>query len=249
MFIKQASPLDDLNQSSQHISATHSHLQIFHKIQSNTPFKQVLQCHRTRRIYKWIQLADVKNCQINICPVYKIRNPLANCKGCGKFEGEKAFLLAYPVWDDAFLATVGNKKSSPQLKVQYVLRGEKILNIQTAVALLAKITVQLVQFGVVVSSLVHGALLHEQGRQFGSDSQGGWGVWVGRSQRLARTITAKSCQLQARGPPFIPVKSHTKGGMERLYRPSGDTGRHLWGDDVSLWNRGPTGWAQIDRAT
>lgn len=29
------------------------------EIQSNTPFKQMLRCHRTRRIYKWIQLADV----------------------------------------------------------------------------------------------------------------------------------------------------------------------------------------------
>lgn len=34
---------------------------------------------------------------------------------------------------------------------------------------------------------------------------------------------------------------HTKGGMERLYRPCDNTGTHLWGDDVSLWNHGPTG--------
>lgn len=38
----------------------------------------------------------------------------------------------------------------------------------------------------------------------------------------------------------IPSETHTTGGMERLYRPRDNTGRHLRGDDVSLWNHGPT---------
>ena len=44
----------------------------------------------------------------------------------------------------------------------------------------------------------------------------------------------------------IPSETHTKGGMERLCRPRDNTGRHLRGDDVSPWNHGPTGRAQID---
>lgn len=47
----------------------------------------------------------------------------------------------------------------------------------------------------------------------------------------------------------IPSETQKTGGMERLYRPRNNTGRHLWGDGVSLWNHGPTGWAQIDRVT
>lgn len=70
MFIKQVSPPDDLNQSSQCISATHSHLQVW-EIQSNAAFRQVLQCNRIRGIYKWVQLKGLTGSDENLskyCP-------------------------------------------------------------------------------------------------------------------------------------------------------------------------------------
>lgn len=148
----------------------------------------------------------MKNCQIII-------RPLASCKRGG--ERKPAFLLAYPVTWRLFRHC---RNCSPQLKVQ-----EGITNIQTAV--LAVGYKWLYNWSSLVSSLVHGALLHEQGWRFGSVSP----------------TTTKSCQLQARGPPFMAWDTYE--GWDGCINTRG----RLRGDDASLWSRGPTGWAQIVR--
>ena len=123
------------------------------EIQSFAPFKQVLRCRQTRRMdpVGRCDRGHMKNCQIII-------RPLAICKR-GR-ERKPASLLAYPVTWRLFSHC---RNCSPQLKVQ-----EGISNIQTAV--LAVGYKWLYNWSGLVSSLVHGALLHEQGWCFGSVS-------------------------------------------------------------------------------
>lgn len=122
---------------------------------------------------------------------------------------------------------------------------EELLNIQTAVTLPAKMTVQLVQFGV--------------GELAGTWSTAAWTgltFWKrfaeGRLQRPQGRLRQRAANYRRavhHSSCGIPSETHTKGGVERLYRSRDNTGRYLRGDDASLWNHGPTGWAQIDRAS
>lgn len=64
----------------------------------------------------------MKNCQIIISPVYKITNRWGTCKGCGKFEGEKASLLACLPCEMMLFGYCCKTNCSSQLMVESVLR-------------------------------------------------------------------------------------------------------------------------------
>lgn len=95
-------------------------------------------------------------------------------------------------------------------------------------------------------TLARGALLHEQGWHFGSV------LIKGQLQSLQKDDLNK--ELPTTG--MWSTIHHVTSPLKRIRRVGwsvcivhATTRRHLWGDDVSLWNHGPTVWAQIDRVT
>lgn len=166
----------------------------------------------------------MKNCQIIICPIYKMINPLVNC---GEFEGVKASFLACLSCEMMLLSYW---KWTVLISLRYALRRGNLdyTNSSSALSIL-KLLYNWSGLALVYS-LARGALLHDQGWRFGSVSA------EGQQQRLQRRLKQRAANYRHvvhHSSHDIPSETHMKGGLERLYRPRDNNGRHLRGDDVS----------------